>query len=482
MTSAADDDDARVSEAMRATSIGRIGSATALFAAAAAALARPTTRPRTAAAAAKAAAAPALPPTPTPPADMRRTLSLPVLVAQQAPAPSQQPPAAAAAAAAAALRGAVHPLQAPAAPPREAFRRGVAPSPSGQPHGHPQPLIVTGNPLARSQRLGVEKSADSAHQVPVNQAEAFPFETDTFAGRVWVFFKGLRLPDAATAAPPASTPPPPADLFGPGKKRLFHVVVQGTFRRRVRASSFCVGQEFLKPGNAPTWLGELVMAAAARSFSSSAVVEARRGGRASFMNPLLAASQRVNVSKRRRRGDGREEEEEEEEEQFEDLGDPWAAQEDLRLWAPELVAGGEGELVAGGEGEGEGEEAAPMPSEQRRRWCDCADNLAGRHFEADPDLVWTFHIYQHLVDFANYRLCLGGGGGGGGGGAGGGSPPASTASRGLWASLANIDLAPALDRQPLQLTLKDVDAEEYAMSLLCWHERLLYPDGNGAGG
>jgi hypothetical protein len=37
-----------------------------------------------------------------------------------------------------------------------------------------------------------------------------------------------------------------------------------------------------------------------------------------------------------------------------------------------------------------------------------------------------------------------------------------------------------MNRFPLQLTVKDVDANAYAFSLLCWHERLVY--GAGAAG
>jgi hypothetical protein len=301
----------------------------------------------------------------------------------------------------------------------------------------------------------------------------FPFETDTFAGTVCVHLRGL----------PTTQP----TVFE-GKKRLFHVVIQGSFRRRVAASSFCVGQEFLKPGNAPAWVGEVVLAAAARSFSASARVDAR-GAFPYFMNPVLAASQLVNVSRR-----GQEPE------------DPWEAREDLTLWAPELR-----ELQGGGGagGGGDGGAGAPLSAERRRRWCDVPTNLAGRYFgkgrmcgrdgeaaagggaggggagdgggaaggenggggrdpdlgaknddgaargdDDDDDLVWTFHLYQHLIDFSSYRLSVG--------------------------PFAAVDLAGALDRQPLQLTLKDVDRGEYAMSFLVWHERLLYPDAAAA--
>ena len=50
------------------------------------------------------------------------------------------------------------------------------------------------------------------------------------------------------------------------------VPVQGRFTRPVAAGHLCMGQEFVKPGNAPPWLGELVFTAAAKVFSSSTQV------------------------------------------------------------------------------------------------------------------------------------------------------------------------------------------------------------------
>jgi hypothetical protein len=280
--------------------------------------------------------------------------------------------------------------------------------------------------MATSQRCGFSNDAnarvDPAQHVPINgSAPPFPFETDTFAGTVCVDLRGL----------PTTRP----QIFSGNKRRLFHVVIQGRFRRRVAASSLCIGQEFVKPGNAPPWIGELVLSAAARSFSASTRVDAR-APLPYFMNPLLAACQLANASR-----------------EGEEPRDPWAAEEDLKLWAPEL---------------------ATAPAEQRRRWCDAPANLAGRAFDPADGLVWTFHVYQHLVDFANYRLDL-----------------AGVLPRGLLprfvGGAAGVDLAPALDCQPLQLTVKDVDAPPpsaagggggcaYALSLLVWHERLLFPD------
>lgn len=46
-----------------------------------------------------------------------------------------------------------------------------------------------------------------------------------------------------------------------------------------------------------------------------------------------------------------------------------------------------------------------------------------------PDHVYTFHVWQHLIDFSTYKLSVG--------------------------SFMNIDLAAVLNGQPLQLTVID---------------------------
>lgn len=94
----------------------------------------------------------------------------------------------------------------------------------------------------------------------------------------------------------------------------------------------------------------------------------------------------------------------------------------------------------------------PLPSDRRRKWCDTPKNLVGKQFS--PDYVYTFHIWQHLIDFSTYSLSVGG--------------------------FVNLDLTHALNCQPLQLTCKDTHSEEYMFSMLVWHERLLYGSDTSA--
>jgi hypothetical protein len=94
-----------------------------------------------------------------------------------------------------------------------------------------------------------------------------------------------------------------------------------------------MGQEFVKAGNVPPWVGEVVLTAAAKVFSSSTQVDIT-AQLPYFMNPVLAACQIVNASL---------------------PGSEPAlaeAQEDMRLFAPELCdKQGEGCIVQRGRGE-----------------------------------------------------------------------------------------------------------------------------------
>lgn len=73
------------------------------------------------------------------------------------------------------------------------------------------------------------------------------------------------------------------------------LVVQGRFKRPVDADGLCMGQEFVKAGNVPPWVGEVVLTAAAKVFSSSTQVDIY-AKLPYFMNPMLAACQLVNVA------------------------------------------------------------------------------------------------------------------------------------------------------------------------------------------
>jgi hypothetical protein len=76
---------------------------------------------------------------------------------------------------------------------------------------------------------------------------------------------------------------------------LLLLLPQGRFKRPVDADGLCMGQEFVKAGNVPPWVGEMVLTAAAKVFSSSTQVDIY-AKLPYFMNPVLAACQMVNVA------------------------------------------------------------------------------------------------------------------------------------------------------------------------------------------
>lgn len=69
----------------------------------------------------------------------------------------------------------------------------------------------------------------------------------------------------------------------------------------------------------------------------------------------------------------------------------------------------------------------PLCPSKRRKWCDVPKHLEG--MTLSPDHVYTFHIWQHLIDFSSYKLSVG--------------------------RFMNVDLAAVLNGQPLQLTVID---------------------------
>ncbi|KAI8475377.1 MAG: hypothetical protein J3K34DRAFT_404728 [Monoraphidium minutum] len=198
--------------------------------------------------------------------------------------------------------------------------------------------------------------------------------------------------------------------FFQGKKRFVQVCVQARFKEVCRAMDICIGQEAFNEAKIPMWMRSALFSAAGKAFSSTTRVEVD-GTPRYFMNPVLAACQLVNVSL-----PGQEP----------GLHD---AKEDCRIMLPRAVDS----------------QSKPLASEKRRKWCDVPANMEGAVF--DPQYVYTFHFWQHYADFGDYRLSLG------------------------WL---NVDLSVFMNRFPLQLTVKDVGSGKYAISVLVWHERLLY--------
>lgn len=282
----------------------------------------------------------------------------------------------------------VHPWHKPAMPTQEQLQQAIN-----------APVIVSPNPMVKQQEINGR--TDPGHEIPINGGP-MTINTSLFQGTLEVHLKGL---------------PTSQKRVFEGKKRFFQIMCQGRFKRPVDADGLCMGQEFVKAGNVPPWVGEMVLTAAAKVFSSSTQVDIY-AKLPYFMNPVLAACQLVNVAV-----PGQEPALTE-------------ATEDMRLFSPDLAD----------------KKGEPLPADRRRKWCDTPKNLAGKQFS--PDYVYTFHIWQHLIDFSTYSLSVGG--------------------------FVNLDLTHALNCQPLQLTCKDTHSDEYMFSMLVWHERLLYGSDTSA--
>ena len=69
-----------------------------------------------------------------------------------------------------------------------------------------------------------------------------------------------------------------------------------------------------------------------------------------------------------------------------------------------------------------------MQAEKRRRYCDNPANIEDLYWE--PGLVYTYHVYQHIIDFSQFKLNV--------------------------AGLFGLDVAFVLDGQPLQVTVRDL--------------------------
>ncbi|KAF8062072.1 hypothetical protein HT031_004332 [Scenedesmus sp. PABB004] len=262
------------------------------------------------------------------------------------------------------------------------------------------PVVVMRNPTAGEQTIA--GSSALAEPVPINGVQPIPVETALFKGHMLLHIKGV----------PSTVP----GVFE-GKKRFLHFALQGRFKRPIKASDYWTGHEWFSVSDVmPTSFVNIGYTAAAKMFSSTTRVCAStaHGQVAGFLNPVMASCQLVNAA---RPGE-----------------EPpiWEATEDLRLLCPSLVD----------------KHGNPMPAEKRRRWFDVPANAAS--VEMGPDLVFTWHAWQHWCCISSYRLEL--------------------------SRLLSFDLCMFSEGQPMQLMGKDTATGEYSINLLLWHKHLLFQD------
>eukprot|EP00877_Chromochloris_zofingiensis_P008386 jgi/Chrzof1/3800/Cz13g09090.t1 len=230
-----------------------------------------------------------------------------------------------------------------------------------------------------------------------------PFDTNLFKGLMHVSIRGL---NSTQATSPVST----SNIPSSGSRAL-HVVIQGKFKIPVKLNQFWMGQEFSRPPALPQSFADLLFQTAAKVFSSTTKVSTSSSS-PSFMNPVLAACQLVNVA-----AEG-------------EQPDMWAATEDMRLFSTELAD----------------KNGAPLSSDKRRKYFDKPANAAAKLI--GTEYVWTVHMWQNIVDVATYRLGLPG--------------------------FISLDLTQFLDGQPIQIMAKDLESGDYFFNLLLWHEKLVH--------
>mmetsp|Transcript_12443 Transcript_12443/g.31899 ORF Transcript_12443/g.31899 Transcript_12443/m.31899 type:complete len:717 (-) Transcript_12443:252-2402(-) len=207
----------------------------------------------------------------------------------------------------------------------------------------------------------------------------------------------------------------PPGLFK-GRQRKTSLVVQGFFKEALPFDDVFTGQEFERPiRDLPaSWLVNVLLRIA-RKLSPSSIFGLLN--RPHILTPVVAGAQCINICKASSS-------------ETPDLNAP--PREDMLATLPSLKERHTGE---------------PLPSPQRKKWFTSAKNRAGLRF--DTEHLYTFHFWQHLLDLSAYELDMG---------------------------VAQFDISRNLNRQPLQLMVKQQSTGEYLWNFEVWHENLLRQD------
>jgi hypothetical protein len=233
-------------------------------------------------------------------------------------------------------------------------------------------------------------------RIPLNTSRPIQFETDSFVGTAAIWVRDL--------------PTAPADMWK-GKRRRSRIAIQGRFKERICMEDVITGQEFSRATNMPArWLVDQVLVKVARAINPSVEIGAMSAP--SVLVPVVAMAQAFAVS--------------EPGEQPDVCGEEV---EDARAVGPQL-------RDAAGE---------PVSVDKRKAHFSSAAARRSAYFETDK--VYTFWIYQHLVNLGTYELDL---------------------------SVYRFDLAHYLDGQPMQFMMRprgDKARPYFAFEM--WHQKLL---------
>eukprot|EP01023_Acetabularia_acetabulum_P034283 TRINITY_DN32189_c0_g2_i1.p1 TRINITY_DN32189_c0_g2~~TRINITY_DN32189_c0_g2_i1.p1 ORF type:complete len:353 (+),score=35.84 TRINITY_DN32189_c0_g2_i1:159-1217(+) len=239
--------------------------------------------------------------------------------------------------------------------------------------------------------------SEDVSRIPINSHIGLKFESDLFKGKAWFYVRGLETT--------------PLDMFE-GKKRRSHLVIQGKFKKTVRSDNLVTGQDFQRPAkNLPAaWLLDKIFALIG-SILGSRLHIGKSSERPYVMGNILSLAQAICVTP-----EGQE--------------------------PPALFPVVE-DMSAVGIEELSNRRGHPVSSSVRKRILQ--SHHVRKKVKFQPGQTWTFHIWQHLVDFSQYELHL----------------------------LTTWDLSRYLDGQPIQFMSKDLKSGKYLWNFEVWHKSLL---------
>lgn len=262
---------------------------------------------------------------------------------------------------------------------------------------HDAPVLVTVHPAVPGKCL----DADGLGRVQVNTGRPIRISSPSFEGQAVIYIKGL--------------PSSPPNLFE-GSKRKSMIAVQGRFQQEFPLDQLFTGQDFRRPARnlPPAWLVNSVLLRVARALCPSMLL----GPMSSpyVLMPVVAGAQVLNVALPGAQPD---------------ITAPPV--EDVRLMEPALTAA----------------DGGPAPAATRKRYFSSKSARQGRVFNTEH--VYTFYLYQHLVDISEYDLHM----------------------------VKRFDLSRHLDGQPMSFMLKHVlqpdtsAAGQYLFNFQIWHQKLL---------
>ena len=211
-------------------------------------------------------------------------------------------------------------------------------------------------PSSISESKKIEMSKIIQIHKPGNpEASEIPFESDLFIGKAYIIIDGL-----------ADSP----HSYFKRKNRKFQFVIQGQFKQRTPFCNVYTGQVLDEPVNQlpAKWLVRTALNLLSKF--QPAIKVNLIGNKPYILSPLAAAAQKIIVSK---------------------PGDEPSVSKNIYFSTEDMAL--------------QGDEFENMDRIRRRAFFSKRSNLANYYY--DPELVYTFDLYQHILNLATFRLDLG---------------------------------------------------------------------------